>query len=118
MPLSKRNFSMSRRQLLVLSATGLPLATLLASMPQVYAADPGCKPVPDNDPVATAIKYVPDASKAPTRPAKMGVEGKDQSCANCQLFTPGAAKETGKCTMIAAGCVNAKGWCTAWVKKA
>lgn len=117
MPVSKANFSMSRRQLLALSAAGLPLATLLASMPAAYATDAACKPVADNDPVATAIKYVPDATKAQNRPAKMGVEGKDQTCQNCQLYTAGA-KDTGKCTMIATGCVSAKGWCTAWVKKA
>jgi hypothetical protein len=117
MPKQNQRFSMSRRQLLALSATGLPLASLLASMPALAAADAACKPVPDNDPVATAIKYVPDATKAANRPAKMGVEGKDQSCQNCQLFTANG-KDVGKCTMIATGCVQAKGWCTAWVKKA
>lgn len=117
MPVHNQKFSMSRRRLLALSATGLPLVSLLASMPALAAAETPCKPVPDNDPVATAIKYVPDATKAASRPAKMGVEGKDQTCQNCQLFTPNG-KDTGKCTMIATGCVQANGWCTAWVKKA
>jgi hypothetical protein len=81
------------------------------------AAAATCNLAPANDPVATGLKYVTDAAKAADRPAKMGVEGKAQNCANCQLYTK-VTEDAGKCVMIASGCVTAKGWCTGWVKKA
>ncbi len=87
--------------------------------PATPAASPAasCNLAPANDPVATGLKYVADASKAPDRPAKMGVEGKAQNCANCQLYTK-VTEDAGKCVMIVSGCVTAKGWCNGWVKKA
>ncbi len=132
---SQSNPGLSRRELFRMSASLVPALPLIAmagaamaqapaSKAPAAAAKPGtptCNPVPDTDPVAKAIKYAPDGSKVADRPAKMGVEGKDQACANCQLFTKqGEAngQDIGKCTMIATGCVNSKGWCTAWVKKA
>lgn len=124
--------SMSRRELLRLSAfviPGLPLMAMagaaIAQAPAAKApagdakpAAPVCNPVPESDPVAKAIKYVPDGSKLADRPAKMGIEGKNQNCENCQLYTKQGDQGLGKCTMIASGCVAGKGWCTAWVKKA
>ena len=123
---------MSRRELLRLSAfviPGLPLLAITgAAMAQAPAAKtpptdakpaaPACNPVPESDPVAKAIKYVTDGNKVADRPAKMGVEGKNQTCGNCQLFTKQGDPGLGKCTMLASGCVASKGWCTAWVKKA
>lgn len=124
--------SMSRRELFRLSAFMLPTLPLMAmagaAMAQAPAAKapaadakpaaPACNPVPETDPVAKAIKYASDGSKVADRPAKMGVEGKNQTCENCQLFTKQGNQGLGKCTMIAAGCVSSQGWCTAWVKKA
>ncbi len=132
---SQINPGLSRREIFRMSASmvsALPFIGLAgAAMAQAPAAKapaasakpgtPTCNPVPDSDPVAKAIKYAVDGSKVADRPAKMGVEGKDQACSSCQLFTKqGEAngQEFGKCTMIATGCVNGKGWCTAWVKKA
>lgn len=103
------------------SASALAQAPAAKPSPAPAAGAPACSPVSDADPVAKAIKYVPDASKLADRPAKMGVEGKDQSCGNCQLFAKQGelnGQAVGKCTMLATGCVNSKGWCTAWVKKA
>lgn len=75
--------------------------------------------VADTDPTAKALGYVADATKA-ERPAKAGVEGKDQLCNNCQLYTKGDAiggEEAGKCLMLPSGAVHGKGWCKSWIKK-
>jgi hypothetical protein len=129
---SSNKDSMSRRELLRLSAFVLPSLPLMAMAGAAIAqapaakappagakpAAPACNPVPETDPVAKAIKYVADGSKVTNRPAKMGVEGKNQNCENCQLYIKQGDQGLGKCTMIASGCVAAQGWCTAWVKKA
>ena len=77
----------------------------------------------DADPVAKALKYTADASKAAERKdARSGVAAKDQTCSNCALYTKAgklkSGGEAGKCTMIQGGLVKSGGWCTSWSKKA
>ncbi len=122
--------SSSRRDLLLKAAAMVPAGIAIMAANQVLAAGgaaPAAKPadaalklVPETDPTAKALKYVPDATKA--KREKRGVtEGKDQNCANCQLYTKQgeiAGKEVGKCLMIQGGSVAAAGWCGSWVKKA
>lgn len=98
----------SRRRfirLTVAGASALPLAGLVGTAHAQAKVDP-------NSPQAKALQYVADATKAPMR--------KDPKafCDNCQLYTgkPGAAE--GPCAALGGGLVAAKGWCTAWVKKA
>lgn len=107
---------LTRRQLLVSAALAAPM---LSMANKVFAAG-AQKLVPATDPVATALKYNADATKAP-RTDKGGVAAKDQRCDNCALYSKVGkvdGKEAGKCTMIAGGLVEAKGWCTGWAKKA
>jgi hypothetical protein len=40
----------------------------------------------------------------------------DQSCANCQLFTP-TSDGLGKCQLFAQGSVKQAGWCASWAPK-
>lgn len=125
---------LSRRDLFRFGASLAPALPLIAMAGQGWAqpqptkaaaADTKpspavCHQVPDTDPVAKAIKYAPDGSKVADRPAKMGVDGKNQACGGCQLYTKQSEAnglELGKCTMLTSGCVNSKGWCTAWVKR-
>jgi hypothetical protein len=42
---------------------------------------------------------------------------KGNACSNCQLYQ-GAAAPWGGCPIFAGKQVAAKGWCSAWVKKA
>ncbi len=113
--------SVSRRHLFAKLACFAPALPLLGSAAEALAqaakAAASCQQVAATDPVASGLKYVPDGSKVADRPAKMGVEAKAQSCSTCQLYTK-TTDEAGKCVMIQSGCVAAKGWCTAWVKKA
>jgi hypothetical protein len=43
-------------------------------------------------------------------------EKPDQSCANCQFYTP-ASGGRGKCQLFVQGLVAEKGWCMSWTKK-
>ena len=40
----------------------------------------------------------------------------DQSCSNCQFFTPTSGGR-GKCQLFVQGLVDEKGWCMSWTKK-
>jgi hypothetical protein len=64
--------------------------------------------LPVTNPQAKALNYVVDAAKAP--PARKP----GSNCANCQFFTAA----TGACTLFPGFAVEAKGWCSAWAKKA
>ena len=103
-------FHASRRRFIKITAAGLaaaPFAGALCSG-NAEAADA----VSESDPIATALTYKIDATKASNR--------KDQTavCANCNLYSgkPGAAD--GPCSVFGGKLVNAKGWCTGWIKKA
>ena len=89
-----------------------------------FAGAPELKLVDEKDPVATALKFVHDGSKADAkaRVDKMGVVGKNQTCGNCALYTKEGKigkDEVGKCGMLAGkGVVKTGGWCSGWGKKA
>ena len=99
-----------RRRFIKISAVGVaaaPFASALLSG-TAKAADK----VSESDPTAAALSYKMDATKATSRKDKTAV------CDNCSLYAdkPGAAD--GPCSIFGGKLVNAKGWCTAWVKKA
>ncbi len=103
--------SASRRRFIRLVVTGLAAAPVGAALVgQTAQAAP--VPVNESDPMATALGYKADATKAPAR--------KDASatCANCNLFSGKAGAADGPCTLFQGNLVSAKGWCTAWTKKA
>lgn len=100
----------SRRRLLqrltlgvaLIPIAGLPLrAALAADLPLVGA----------DDATAKALKYVPDAGKAPD--AKPG-----SKCANCQLYQGTAGSAQGGCLLFPGKAVKATGWCSSWTAKA
>jgi cytolysin (calcineurin-like family phosphatase) len=116
----------SRRNMIKTAVVAVPAGfAILASAGTLIAA--GAPPaagalkwVPDTDATAKALKYVADATKA-KREKRSGVEGKDQICSNCSLYTKQGAidgKEAGKCLMIQGGSVAGAGWCASWAKKA
>ena len=98
----------SRRQLLkrlslgaaLLPIAGLPVVTLAADLPLVTADDAAAK----------ALKYVPDASKAPD--AKPG-----SKCGNCSLYQGAADSAQGGCLLFPGKAVKATGWCSSWTAK-
>ncbi|MEI8025319.1 MAG: high-potential iron-sulfur protein [Pseudomonadota bacterium] len=107
---------LTRRQLILRTALAAPLLTVANSL----FAQGAAKLVAETDPVAQALKYNRDATKAP-RADKPGTPAKDQHCGNCALYTKVGkveGKEAGKCSMITGGLVTSAGWCTGWAKKA
>lgn len=101
----------SRRSFLVKS-TGLMGA--LAVTRSVPAQAPAR--VSESDPQAQALGYRDDATKADK--AKYPKYAAGQSCAGCQLYQGKPGDATGPCTIFQNKLVAAKGWCSAWVKKA
>ena len=72
--------------------------------------------VAEKDPQAVALGYVSDATKADKTKYKNYAAG--QTCANCALYQGKATDPTGACPLFAGKVVAAKGWCSAWAKKA
>lgn len=71
--------------------------------------------VPEDDPAASALNYVEDASEA-DRVDKMGTPGDEQYCDNCQHYDASVGDEGwGGCALFQNRLVTAKGWCTGWV---
>ena len=58
------------------------------------------------DSQAKGLSYTHQSSKA------------DANCSNCQLYSGDAGADWGPCAIFPGKHVAAKGWCSAWVKKA
>ncbi len=100
----------SRRNFIVSSAA---LAATLGTGRAVYAQAAKLDP---NDAMAKSLGFVADASKADK--AKYPKYAAGQDCAVCQLYTGKAGSTEGPCGIFANKLVPAKGWCSAFVKKA
>jgi len=68
--------------------------------------------VSETDPQAVALGYKADATKAAAR------KDATATCANCNFYTGKAGAAEGPCAIFPGKNVHAKGWCTAWAKKA
>ena len=98
-----------RRRLLQNAALGMILVPIAAaSLSAAVAADAPL--VTEDDPVAKALKYVGDASKAST--AKPG-----SSCATCKLYQGAAGAAQGGCLLFPGKSVKAGGWCSSWTAR-
>jgi High potential iron-sulfur protein len=105
----KQDFDESRRRLLervtlgvvLIPIAGLPLrAAIAADLPLVTA----------DDPIAKALSYVSDASKATA--AKPG-----SKCANCSNYQGTAGSAQGGCLLFPGKAVTGAGWCSSWTAK-
>ncbi len=105
-----KDFDESRRGLLRNVALGLALLPVAAAPLQTALAADLPLVTPD-DPMAKALKYTPDASKAPD--AKPG-----SHCANCTLYQGAKGSAQGGCALFPGKAVKAAGWCTSWTPKA
>lgn len=71
--------------------------------------------VPLDDPAASALNYVEDASEA-SRIEKMGTPAEEQYCDNCQHYDASMGEEGwGGCALFQNRLVAARGWCSGWV---
>ncbi len=113
---------MSRRSLLQFLALS-PLAILLPKMASAApAAGKPANALGETEPLAKAMQYVEDSSKA--GPARVD---KKANCANCQKFNkcspadtsckPGAKDAAyAPCELFAGKAVAKNGWCLSWTK--
>lgn len=72
-----------------------------------------------DNPTAKALGYHPKASDVdPKKWPKFANEkmGKNQNCANCQLYKP-VNSNKGDCTLFVGKWVPAEAWCNGWIKK-
>lgn len=115
---SRRSFL--RRGLICVSAASV-VATY-AGVGQRAEAQAELKALSAEDPMAKALGYVADSSKAdPAELAKKGQpDASKQNCSTCVLFKdggktiPGAEGQYGACALFQNGLVNMKGWCKSW----
>lgn len=73
-------------------------------------------PLQETDPAATALGYKADATKVDR--AKYATYAPGRQCNGCMQWKGSASDATAACGIFPGKLVAAKGWCTAWVKKA
>lgn len=102
------------------SAPAAPAPVAPPTAPAPAAAAPaaaGALPLLDEkDATASALAYVADAARVDKTKSPNFVAG--SLCSNCVQYKADAASEAGPCTIFPGKNVAAKGWCTAYAKKA
>ena len=104
---------MTTRRKFVLLA--LPAAAALATLGRHAGAQQQPR-VEETDPQAVALGYRHDATKVDAKKFPKYQPG--QICANCTLYQGKPSDTWAPCPAVANKQVAAKGWCSAWVKKA
>jgi High potential iron-sulfur protein len=92
-------------------ATGASVAALTTTSAFADAAM-----VDEKDAQAKALGYYADGTK--TDKVKYPKYAKEQNCSNCALYQGKADTKAAACPLFAGKQVAAKGWCSAWAKKA
>ena len=100
----------SRRRFITISIAGLATAPFANAL--LSGTAEAVDTVSESDPTATALGYKVDATKAGNRKDKSAL------CSNCNLYSGKPGASDGPCSVFGGKLVSAKGWCTAWVKKA
>lgn len=73
--------------------------------------------VSESDPQAASLGYKDNAANVDK--AKFPKYQPGQQCAGCQFYqAAGGSSDTGPCAVFGGKLVSAKGWCSAYVKKA
>jgi len=104
-----------RRRFLKLAAVTLTAPAAIAAMTREASAQD--LPHQDEaDPTASALGYKHDTTKVDDK--KFPNHKPDQTCAGCNLALGKPGDAWLPCTICPGKSVNAKGWCSAWVKKA
>lgn len=87
-----------------------------AAAPPAPVAAASLTVLDEKDPQAMTLGYVADASRADTAKFKNHVAG--SLCSNCGNFLGSATDSAAGCKIFPGKSVVAKGWCSAWIKKA
>jgi High potential iron-sulfur protein len=110
--LNRRVFMMQ----VVAGSTTLASGAVLAQATKPAAAPAASALLAENDAQAVALGYKADATKVDTK--KFPKYAASQVCSNCQLYSGKDKEAAGPCGIFPGKQVAAKGWCSAWVKKA
>ena len=108
--MTRETSTASRRRFFKFTAVGLAAAPFANALMSGVAQ--AVDTVKESDPTAIALGYSMDATKSTKRTDKTAV------CGTCSLYSGKAGAADGPCTIFQGNLVNAKGWCSAWVKKA
>jgi len=106
--------TITRRKLLQLGSA--LAASSVAALGTSSAAAADARRLEEKDPTAQSLGYLHDATKV--NKAKFPTYVAGQICANCRLYQAKKGEPWGGCAIFGAKLVNAKGWCTAYVKVA
>lgn len=103
----------TRRAFVIQSIAGVTGAFAYANMNIAASVQ---EAVREADPQASSLGYKEDASKTDKKKYPQHVAG--QQCNSCALYQGQAKDSVGICPIFAGKTVTAKGWCSAWAKKA
>ena len=101
----------SRHQFMM---TIVPACAALSALGAAHAAD--APKVDEKDPAAVGLGYKADATKVDAKNYPTYKAG--NVCGGCQFFQGKAGDAWGPCPLLGGKQVSAKGWCSAWAKKA
>jgi hypothetical protein len=104
----------TQRRTFILVAAGISAAATTAC--STMAPSDANPMVSDTDAVAVALGYSGDATKTDVKKFPQYAAG--QSCASCVLYSGATGSGSAACQAFGGKRVAAKGWCSAWVKKA
>jgi hypothetical protein len=101
---------MNRERRVFMLVAGAISATAAASLARAQTH------LDEKDPQAAALGYVEDSARADEK--KFPKHAASQNCASCALGQFKTGESYANCTLFAGKQVNAKGWCSAFVKRA
>ncbi|GAB3745905.1 high-potential iron-sulfur protein [Lysobacter olei] len=101
-----------RRRFLAYSAAAAAIPLVLKALP-AQAAPAALPKLTAANPQAKALAYTENAAAVKHPVFKAG-----SNCANCTLYKGAKGQAYGPCTLFPQNTVAAKGWCSAWAKKA
>jgi hypothetical protein len=113
----KKEQKMGRRGFLKLGVKAGGGVLALSAIPIELVAEDA---VAESEPLAQAMGYVTDASRADTTkfPKRAGEAGAKQFCHSCALYGGEADSPSAPCSIFQNRLVSGSGWCNAWVAKA
>lgn len=103
--------SVSNRRVFMMQVAAGGSALMLAT-----AHAQGAPMVNEKDAQAMSLGYAADTTKVDAK--KYPKHAATQLCSNCALYTGKAGEASGPCGIFPGKQVAAKGWCSAWAKKA
>lgn len=101
----------TRRQFMM---TVVPAAAALSVVTSARAAEPA--KADEKDPAAVGLGYKMDATKVDAK--KYPTYKAGNVCGGCQFFQGKPGDAWGACPLLGGKLVSAKGWCSAFAKKA